>query len=187
MDMEPMFQVLMLGDEKENNGKFTGVTPKSKLFFQSLLDNKGGLGGLPYNINKLFEEAYQNDVRIHNKSWGALAKDYYRINSMEVDEFVEKHHDMLIVISTANEGIASKALNSKKGYIDWFSLGWPATAKNALTVGASRSSRTDGGWSQHTSNEFWPDDYPDAPIANEKISGNLSVWRHLAVGGQAGI
>ena len=143
----------ILGDGSASDGKFAGVAPKSKLFFQSLLDDQGGLGGLPYDLNELFEEAYQNGARIHNNSWGALAKGYYRMNSMEVDEFVDKRRDMLIVISAGNEGIASKALNSKKGYVDWFSLGSPATAKNALTVGASRSSRTDGGWSQHTYNE----------------------------------
>jgi len=162
----------VLGDGTASNGKFAGVAPKSKLFFQSLMDDQGGLGGLPYDLNDLFEEAYQNGARIHNNSWGAFAKGFYRMNSMEVDEFVEKHRDMLIVISAGNEGVASNGLNSKKGYVDWFSLGSPATAKNALTVGASRSSRAEGGWSQYTYKELWPDDYPDPPISDDKISGN---------------
>ena len=162
----------VLGDGTASSGKFAGIAPKSKLFFQSLIDDQGGLGGLPYDLNDLFEEAYQNGARIHNNSWGAFAKGFYRMNSMEVDEFVENHRDMLIVISAGNEGVASNGLNSKKGYVDWFSIGSPATAKNALTVGASRSSRTDGGWSQYTYKELWPDDYPDAPISDEKISGN---------------
>ena len=78
----------VLGDGTASSGKFAGIAPKSKLFFQSLIDDQGGLGGLPYDLNDLFEEAYQNGARIHNNSWGAFAKGFYRMNSMEVDEFV---------------------------------------------------------------------------------------------------
>jgi hypothetical protein len=39
-------------------------------------------------------------------------------------------------------------------------------------VGASRSNRTSGGYSAFTYNQQWPGDFPDVPIANEKVSGN---------------
>jgi serine protease AprX len=162
----------ILGDGTASNGKYAGVAPKSKLFFQSIMDDQGRLGGLPVDLNDLFKQAYEKGARIHNNSWGAFSKGFYRMNSMEVDEFVQNHRDMLIVISAGNEGVASNRLNSKKGYVDWFSLDSPATAKNALTVGASRSSRTEGGWSHYTYKEVWPADYPDPPIGDEKISGN---------------
>ena len=52
---------------------------------------------------------------------------------------------MLIVISAGNEGSAAEPANSQRGFVDWLSIGSPASCKNALTVGAARSSRTSGG------------------------------------------
>ncbi len=162
----------VLGNGAASRGKFCGVAPQAQLFFQSLLDSGGGLGGLPLNLGDLFEEAYQAGARIHNNSWGAATHSMYTLNSIDVDEFVANRRDMLIVISAGNEGDASKCLNSQKGFVDWLSVGSPATSKNALTVGASRSSRTRGGISRLTYGQVWPASYPDPPIANEKVSGN---------------
>jgi len=162
----------VLGDGSESNGQIRGVAPRAKLFFQSLMDRNGELGGIPHDLKDLFQEAYDNGARIHNNSWGATAFSMYRMNSLEVDEFIDTHPDMLIVISAGNEGQASARLNAQKGFVDWLSLGSPASSKNALTVGASRSNRTSGGYSTFTYNQQWPADFPDGPIADERISGN---------------
>ena len=162
----------VLGSGAASRDKFRGLAPKAKLFFQSLLDANGGLGGLPLNLADLFEEAYQAGARVHNNSWGADTRSMYNFNSIEVDEFVANRRDMLIVISAGNEGDASQPLNSQKGFVDWLSIGSPATCKNALTVGASRSSRTRGGIANLTYGQVWPNNFPDPPIADEKISGN---------------
>lgn len=162
----------VLGNGKGSSGEIKGVAPKAKLFFQSILDAEGSLGGLPLNLADLFQEAYDEGVRIHNNSWGALAESEYLFNSLEVDEFVYKNKDMLLVISAGNDGSAVMPRNSKKGFADWLSIGSPATAKNALTVGASRSNRTEGGFSQLTYGEAWHDAYPDPPLGNDKISGD---------------
>ncbi len=62
----------VLGDGSASNGQYQGIAPKAKLIFQSLLDSKGGLGGgLPLDLNDLFDEAYVGGARIHNNSWGA--------------------------------------------------------------------------------------------------------------------
>jgi serine protease AprX len=162
----------ILGNGKGSSGEIKGVAPKAKLFFQSILDAEGSLGGLPLNLADLFQEAYDEGVRIHNNSWGALAESEYLFNSLEVDEFVFKNKDMLLIISAGNDGSAVMPRNSKKGFADWLSIGSPATAKNALTVGASRSSRTEGGFSQLTYGQAWHDSYPDAPLGDEKVSGD---------------
>ncbi len=162
----------VLGDGSSSGGKIRGAAPKAKLFFQSLLDAFGGLGGLPLDLSDLFEEAYLSGARIHNNSWGAATGSMYTINSIEVDEFVAEHRDMLIVISAGNEGQAANRLNSERGFVDWLSIGSPASCKNALTVGASRSSRTSGGFADLTYKQAWPGDFPDPPIGNENISGN---------------
>lgn len=162
----------VVGNGNASDGEIMGMAPKAKVFFQSLLDGKGGLGGIPLNLKDLFREAYEEGVRIHNNSWGALAESEYLFNSLEVDEFVHHHKDMLLVISAGNEGSASKPRNSRQGFVDWLSLGSPATAKNALTVGASRSLRQQGGFASLSHGQAWPDTFPDKPINTERVSGN---------------
>jgi serine protease AprX len=93
-----------------------------------------------------------------------------------VDEYVYNQKDMLIVMSAGNDGTAADPLignrNSEIGFVDWLSIGSPATAKNALTVGASRSDRTAGGLSLLTYGAVWPQEFPEAPIAIDTISGD---------------
>lgn len=162
----------IVGNGNESGGRIRGTAPGAKIFFQSLLDSQGGLGGIPIDLNTLFQQAYDENVRIHNNSWGANTKSMYTFNSLEADEFVAKHRDMLIVIAAGNEGSEAAHFNTQIGFVEWLSVGAPATSKNALTVGASRSSRTQGGYSSLTYGDAWPGDFPNAPIANQPISGD---------------
>ena len=162
----------IVGNGLASDGKIKGIAPKASLFFQSLLDKDGGIGGIPHDLYLLFKEAYDSGVRIHNNSWGSATESEYRFNSLEVDEFVYDHKDMLLVISAGNEGTSFRPRNSHPGFVDWLSLGSPATAKNALTVGASRSSRSKGGFSSLTYGMAWPDKYPEEPIKGAPISGD---------------
>lgn len=162
----------IVGNGLASNGKIKGIAPEASLFFQSLLDPDGGIDGIPHDLYLLFEEAYNFGVRIHNNSWGSATESEYRFNSLEVDEFVYQHKDMLLVISAGNEGTSFRPRNSHPGFVDWLSLGSPATAKNALTVGASRSSRTHGGFSTLTYGTAWPNKYPEEPIKGSSISGD---------------
>jgi subtilisin family serine protease len=161
-----------LGDGTASGGKIRGTAPGAKLFFQSLLDDEGGLSGLPQDLGDLFEKAYDAGARIHNNSWGATTQSRYTVDSIEVDEFVANHRDMVIVISAGNEGRAACNHYSERGFLDWYSIGSPASSKNALTVGASRSSRTENGYTTFTYGTAWPYDYVDPPIADENVSGN---------------
>ncbi|HEV7684792.1 MAG TPA: S8 family serine peptidase [Pyrinomonadaceae bacterium] len=166
----------ILGDGSASNGSIRGTAPRARLFFQSLLDKNGGLGGLPFLLRKLFAEAYAAGARIHSNSWGSSAMAAYHVNSREVDEFVYGQKDMLIVISAGNDGSAADPLlggrNSQPGFVDWLSVGAPATAKNALTVGASCSDRTSGGFAGLTYGGLWPPKFPADPAATEKVSGD---------------
>jgi serine protease AprX len=166
----------LLGDGAASGGKFKGTAPKARLFFQSLLDQSGGLGGLPLTLDRLLEEAYQGGARIHNNSWGTPASSEYRIASNEVDEFVHRRKDMLVVICAGNEGSAADPAMGKRnvpaGYVDFQSIGAPATCKNALTVGASRSGRREGGWAARTYGSVWPAQFPCPPIATALISAD---------------
>ena len=162
----------ILGDGMASNGKIKGIAPKAKLFFQSLLDVNGELGGLPINLNDLFSEAYLAGARIHNNSWGSNTPSFYTMNSEEVDEYVWNQRDMLIVIAAGNAGSGSSMQHAAAGFVDWLSIGSPASSKNALTVGASRSSRTDGAFSKVTYGQGWPTVFPQSPIASATVSGD---------------
>jgi serine protease AprX len=160
----------VLGDGSASGGSIRGTAPEAELFFQSVLDAQGGLGGLDPELAQVFEEAYQAGARIHSNSWGATAESAYRVNSREVDDYVASHPDMLIVIAAGNDGSAANPQNSAVGYVDLKSLDAPATGKNALTVGASRSDRIlnpSPRWQ-----EWWPVDFPDKPIGDEEITGD---------------
>ena len=53
-------------------GHVRGTAPAAKLVLQSVLDPFGGLGGLPADLNTLFETPYTSDkARIHTNSWGS--------------------------------------------------------------------------------------------------------------------
>jgi serine protease AprX len=160
------------GDGSASGGSVKGMAPAAGIFFQSILDANGDLGGLPWDLNDLFDEAYQSGVRIHNNSWGAGTASRYMFTSIEVDEFVAAHRDMTIVIAAGNEGTAKRPFNTQPGFVDWLSIGSPATAKNAVTVGASQTDRTSGGYATMTWGTTWPADFPTAPVCNEKTSGD---------------
>lgn len=160
------------GDGAASAGAIRGTAPAAQLYFQSILTHDGTLGGLPADLNELFEEAYQAGVRVHNNSWASRTASRYTNHSIEVDEFVQSHKDMLVVIAAGNEGKASASLHSQPGFVDWLSIGSPGSSKNGLTVGASRSNRQSGGYAQYTWKQFKPGHFPQAPIADEKVSGD---------------
>jgi len=157
------------GDGTKSNGAIRGAAPEARLFFQSIMDSKGGLSGLPTDLSELFEEAYQEGARIHNNSWGSEAGSAYRVPSLEVDDFVARHPDMLVVIAAGNDGTAFEPQFTDPGYVDLFSIAAPATAKNALTVGASRSDRAISDcptWGQWSEGEIPP------PLGTELVCGD---------------
>jgi serine protease AprX len=168
-----------LGDGSLSKGEVQGAAPKARLFFQSILDDHGGLGGLPSDLGKLFAEAYDRGVRIHNNSWGAFVYAQYSFTSRDVDRFVADNPDMLIVIAAGNDGIAmprveGSTINAEPGYVDWPSVAAPATAKNGLTVGASRNERTKGGYAALKWSEAWGNRYPKPPIGRQLVSGDIN-------------
>ncbi len=162
----------VLADGSASDGTYAGVAPAAKLYFQSLLDPRGGLGGLPVSLEDLFEPAYQAGARVHNNSWGAATASAYTVDSNDVDAYAAKRRDMLIVIAAGNEGTAADPFNSEPGFVDWLSIGSPASCKNALTVGAARNRRTTGGLSGRTYGDTWRQDFPKPPIADQRVSGD---------------
>ncbi|MFL5542386.1 MAG: S8 family serine peptidase, partial [Longimicrobiaceae bacterium] len=165
----------VVGTGAASQGAIRGVAPEAEIVFQSIRGDDGRLK-LPADLGELLREAYDEGARIHNNSWGTRTGSQYRSTSFDVDDFVWRNRDMLVVIAAGNEGTAvSTAVPPRvgRGFPDWLSISAPATAKNALVVGASRGPRTSGGYAADTWNERWPDRFalPEG-IAGETVSGD---------------
>ena len=118
----------VLGDGSSSNGKITGMAPAAKLIFQSILDSRGDLGGLPFNLYGLFEQAFNDGARIHTNSWShSFGNGLYNSRSENADQFSFDHRDFLICFSAGND--APLRVNP------------PGSAKNVLTIGACKSMR----------------------------------------------
>jgi len=157
-------------------GPQLGIAPGAKLVFQSVMDDTGDLSGLPLELDTLFAEAYAEGARIHNDSWGADLAAAYSVTSLEVDRFVHEHKDMLVVVAAGNAGSSVDPMpgprRTQVGFVEWGSVGAPATSKNALVVGASRSDRKDGGLAKRKYGDVWPGEFADPPIAVQAVSGD---------------
>lgn len=129
-----------LGSGANSAGQFRGIAPNARLVLQSVLDASGGLGGLPDNLNTLFQQAWDAGARVHTNSWGANTYGEYTTDSRAVDEFTW-NHDMAILFAAGNSGSASGSIAS------------PGSAKNAITVGASENNRPNKGSSSDNPNE----------------------------------
>lgn len=99
-----------------------------------------GLFGLPFDLNDLFQPAYDAGARIHTNSWGAPMFGEYTDSSHQVDDFMWNHRDMLILYAAGNQGADADA----NAMVDEDSIDAPATAKNCLTVGACENDRPSG-------------------------------------------
>jgi serine protease AprX len=158
----------VLGDGvSAKEGAIQGTATKARLVLQSVLDADDGLGGLPVDLNDLFQRPYQADkARIHTNSWGSTGNfGVYDQQAHEVDQFIYEHRDMLICFAAGNEGGDKDA----DGRIDLNSVTPPGTAKNCLTVGASENNRPN---QPMTYGQGWPNDFPTNPINSDKTADN---------------
>ncbi|MEM7350943.1 MAG: S8 family serine peptidase [Acidobacteriota bacterium] len=119
---------------------YAGTAPKAQLVFQSLLDPAGGLGGIPADLNSLFQPAYDDGARVHSNSWGTPLFGAYSSDSQEVDEFTWDHPNMVIHYTAGNRSSDTSPID---GIIDADAIGAPGTAKNSITVGATENYRPD--------------------------------------------
>lgn len=156
----------ILGSGAGSSGQIKGAAYGAKLLHQSVMDSGGGLGGLPLDLFDLYIQAYTNGARIHSDSWGSDVYGQYTTDSQSTDEFQWDYPDMLIVYSAGNAGTDA----DDDGVVDLDSIGSPATAKNIVTVGASESSRSSGGYSSYAWGALWSGDYGTDPIKSDKTS-----------------
>ncbi|MEA5572016.1 S8 family serine peptidase [Calothrix sp. UHCC 0171] len=156
----------VLGDgfSEKMGGAIRGAAPKAKLVLQSVLDVRGGLGGIPNDLNDLFKVPYNDDhARVHTNSWGASKAGKYDLNCQQVDKFVWENRDIVICFAAGNDGRD----RDNNGIVDNGSISSPGSAKNCITVGATENNRPD--LAKPYKNLFR---YQTEPIASDGWSDN---------------
>lgn len=119
-----------------------GAAPEVALMPQSLWSPKLGNMNAPADMKGMFQKAYASGARIHTNSWGSIASTgVYDSMAQQVDEFTRANPDFLVLFAAGNAGEDADF----DGRIDAGSVQPPATAKNALTVGASKNLVKTGG------------------------------------------
>lgn len=94
----------------------------------------------PSDYGVLFAQAYDpngdgqydpaTEPRTHSNSWGSTDP-IYSVESAQTDAFMWSHPDFLILFAAGNQGPAAGT------------IGYPATAKNVVTVGATENGMAD--------------------------------------------
>ncbi|MEW6743656.1 MAG: S8 family serine peptidase [Planctomycetota bacterium] len=107
-----------------------GLAPQAKLgmqdvgyddFFSCLL----GLVWVPSDLTAAFLDAYNSGGHVHSNSWGSTSNSYDSY-CVDIDDFLWSHQDFLILFANGNSGPGSGTVGS------------PATAKNCVSVGATK-------------------------------------------------
>ena len=182
------------------SGTGRGTAPGANLIFQAIenyatpsllcnliygLPEGYYLVGLPDDIGDLFDQAYQQNARVHSDSWGAEVAGAYSADSANADAFIWSHRDLAVTFSAGNSGTDEDG----DGVVDPMSVNAPGTAKNVITVGASENDRqshyecdanlayttcaADGGQNAIFSyGEAWAERYQVNPLRDDPSAGN---------------
>lgn len=158
-----------------------GLAHKAKLVFQAVeqetqwksahdLNALGryGLWGIPHDVSKLFNDAYNAGARIHSNSWGGGKPGEYDAQCAQFDRYVWDHKDFCILVAAGNDGSDAGG----NGKINPMSVTSPGTSKNCITVGATENTRPE--FNAERYGAWWPTDYPSAPFNNDPIANNAN-------------
>ena len=161
-----------VGKGTSSGGLITGGATEAELVIESFYSPVAGGLTVPPNFEVIFEYAYKDGSRIHTNSWGDPTNPgAYNEDAEVVDRFMWENPDMLILFAAGNDG---NDLDGD-GRVDPGSLATPATAKNALTVGASENFVSVGGIQMQLGFAGSPETgfrWPAEPIASDTFSNN---------------
>jgi serine protease AprX len=125
-----------------------------------------GLLGIPTDISKLFEYARRNGCNIHTNSWGGGEAGAYDQQCFDLDEYVYKNKDFVVLFAAGNSGVDQ----NEDGKVDLTSVDSPGTAKNCITVGASENQRSEFVNETYGGYQWWPTNYPSPPIKDDPMT-----------------
>lgn len=156
---------IILGTGAASGGTIRGVAPEASLVSIGVCD-QAGVMRLPADLEAMLKRAVDHGARIINLSWGYKLRADYDENAAQIDAFAYGNPNVLVLIAAGNEGTASQGRHSL------LTLGSPAAAKNAVTVGACPSPRALGPETWH---DFYPARFADNPAAAELTAGVVNV------------
>jgi subtilase family serine protease len=116
------------GDQAPITGLTTanGMAPRARVFMTDISPGDTMYVYPPNDLGDLFRAPYDVGARIHSNSWGA-GYNYYETYAWSLDRFTWEHKDFLPLFANGNGG--AYALR----------VGFPATAKNVISVGATEN------------------------------------------------
>jgi len=124
-----------------------GVAPGARIISYGLMTQQRVLD-IPPDLEVLLRPAVADGAKIINISWKkslsheANKQFNYNHYSCSLDKFILAHPDILVVVAAGNDGTSESRENRPDYLYRSRTVGNPASAKNALAVGACRSSRT---------------------------------------------
>jgi len=153
---------IVAGTGAASGGENRGIAPGAKLAIVGFV-GADGVPLIPANWAELLERAVAKGAHVVNLSVGTNFAGHYDFGSLALDEFVWANPEVLVVIAAGNSGSAPE------GWVGFHTVGSPASSKNALTVGASATDRSDIEltWGAYNKKSF-----PKPPCADEHLSGD---------------
>ncbi len=123
----------LAGDQSfinSGNYDYNGMAYAAKIAFQDVGNDDFfsclfGLLNVPSSLTSPFQDVYALGARAHSNSWGSMSNTYDGL-ARDVDDFMWTHPDFLVFFAAGNSGPGSGTVGS------------PGTAKNCVTVGATR-------------------------------------------------
>ncbi len=123
----------LAGDQSyinSGNYNYNGMAYGAKIVLQDIgaddwISCLLGLVSVPSSLYAPFNDAFGNGARAHSNSWGSTSNSYDSM-ARDVDNFMWGHPDFLIFFAAGNSGPGGSTVGS------------PGTAKNCVTVGATR-------------------------------------------------
>lgn len=103
-----------------------GMAPKARLFMQDITPGEEYYVYPPADLGEMFITTYYAGARLHTNSWGGGANTYDSL-TRSADQFMWEHKDFLVLFANGNSGPGEG------------SVGYPATAKNIVSVGATEN------------------------------------------------
>jgi hypothetical protein len=112
------------------NYNYNGMAYMAKLALQDVGADDAwtctqGTVNIPASLSAAFTDAYALGARVHSNSWGGQTNTYDAY-CVDVDSFMWSHKDFLVVFAAGNSGPNASTVT------------FPGTAKNCVTVGATR-------------------------------------------------
>lgn len=161
----------IVGTGATSGGKLRGAAFGAQLVIQSLWSPLAKDITMHPDFRRLFGMVYEKDlVRIHSNSWGHGRRlGEYDSYAAMLDEVIWKYPDLLVLFAPGNLGNDA----DENGVIDEGSITSPSTAKNCLTVGASKNFVLTGGLQVPLKRLSGPDrQWMVEPLASSRLSDN---------------